>query len=173
METLMPLTYYRTEIDAAAAHVALDPDLVDAMVLVESSGHTDAFRHEPDYYARYLAPIISSDPHYQGLSPRRCGSSYGLMQVMYPTAVDLGYRGMPEGLFVPAIGLDYGCRYLAGLLRWAGGDDHGPQRWKAVAAYNTGKGHWASPAGQAYIQKVQGALARVVATKAPGGEKLA
>lgn len=154
----MPLTSYRGLIDDAARLHHLDPDLVEAMVLVESSGHTDAFRHEPVYYARYLAANLEK---YDIKIPRRIGSSYGLLQIMHPTAVQMGYGGEPEGLFRPQVGLDYGCLYLAYLHAWAGGDDHAAKRWQAVAAYNTGKGNWTSPAGAAYVAKIQGALARV------------
>jgi soluble lytic murein transglycosylase-like protein len=68
------------------------------------------------------------------------------MQVMYPVAVE---RGMPvelypESLFVPELGLEYGCRQLRYLLDWANEgwpDLPEPVRLAAaLAAYNGGKG---------------------------------
>ncbi len=137
---------YLKEIRVAAGKEQVDPALVAAILEVESSGRTDAFRYEPAFWARYCArhPLYAHD------TPRRVASSYGLMQVMYPTAREHGFPGPPELLFVPDIGLQWGCRHLASLLEWAGGDT-----WKAVAAYNGGKGNWDGDAPQRYAQKVK------------------
>src|SRR5690349_19412236 len=86
--------WYRREIEEVARAHALDPDLIEAVVLTESSGRTDAFRHEPDFYRRYL----QGKPEWAGTNPRRVASSYGLMQVMYPVAKELGFEGQPEDL---------------------------------------------------------------------------
>jgi soluble lytic murein transglycosylase-like protein len=153
----MMTTLYRAEIVAAAAAHDLDPDLVEAIVLTESSGQTDAFRFEPGFYARYL----QGRPAYAGANPRRISSSYGLMQVMAVVAAEHGLTGDPEQLFVPGVGLEYGCRHLRMLLDWAHGDVAA-----ACAAYNGGKGGNA-PGGplrnEGYVRKVRTAHARVVA----------
>lgn len=88
----------------------LDPILVAAVVIKESAANTDAFRHEPDFYNRYIKP----KGLYPGWNPRRVSSSYGLMQIMLPVAHERGYPKdlHPEMLFVPETGLDYGCRQL-------------------------------------------------------------
>lgn len=130
----------------AAAH-NLDPILVEAVVVKESSGNTDAFRFEPDFYNRYLK--LSKDWEWarkKYANPRRISSSFGLMQVMFPVAVEDGYpkADPPEWLFIPEVGLEYGCRRLRRLQMWAEAtgaavDPH--QRLLAsLAAYNGGKG---------------------------------
>lgn len=147
---------YRAEIEVAASRYKLDPDLVEAVVRVESSGLTHAYRFEEGFYRRYLA----SNPAYDGANPRRVASSYGLMQVMFATAKEeLGFTDAPEYLFVPTIGLEAGCHFLSNLLAYTGHDLE-----RALAAYNGGRGGSRrpfSPAVSIYVHKVQTALRTV------------
>lgn len=153
--------WFRAETHAIASRYRLDPDLVTAVALTESSGRTSAYRYEPAFWMRYLA----QKPEWVGENPERVSASYGLMQVMYPVARELGYpvTEVPEGLFVPVVGLEYGCRVLAERMAWAKGDTH-----KALAAYNGGKAGWAAPAPQAYVTKVLTQLSRVQAGEVTG-----
>lgn len=128
-------TQYRKEIEAAAAeHGAIDANLVEALCLVESSGKTYAYRYEPAFWTKYM----SVDPRWTGANPERVSASYGLMQVMYAVALEMGYgdqfNGEPEHLFVPSVGLRYGCAKLQSLLAWAKGNT-----FQALCAYNGGK----------------------------------
>jgi soluble lytic murein transglycosylase-like protein len=142
----MSTTLYRAHIQGAAHEHGLDPDLVEAVVYCESAGKTDAFRYEPGFYERY----IKGKKMWEGCNPRRISSSYGLMQVMYTTALEHGYPYPdPEHLFIPAVGLDYGCKHLSLLVEWAGMD-----ALKALAAYNGGKGNWMGNDPQVYSKKV-------------------
>ena len=135
-------TRYKKEIDAAAEKWGLDPLLVEAVVVQESGGNTDAFRFEPDFWNRYLKP----NPKYRGLNPRRVSSSYGLMQVMYCRVLEDRIADndvwAPELLFIPENGLDMGCALLAELLQWAGErtEDPAQAQLAALAAYNGGRG---------------------------------
>jgi soluble lytic murein transglycosylase-like protein len=139
------MTPYRADIVTAADDHELDPNLVEAVVIAESSGHTDAFRYEPGFYATY----IKGKPEYATWNPRRVASSYGLMQVMFTTAKLYGYGELPELLFLPDVGLKYGCLHLKRLLAWAKGDTR-----KALAAYNGGQGNHTAPQPQRYASKV-------------------
>lgn len=139
----MPIgTRYWDLIQTIAAEFALDPVLVEAVVVQESSGNTDAFRFEPNFYNRYIKP----KGLFPGQNPRRVSSSYGLMQVMYPVALEDGYPKdlPPEDLFKPEQGIRAGCRRLRKLTDWA--DKGWPQvpaerRLLAVlASYNGGSG---------------------------------
>jgi soluble lytic murein transglycosylase-like protein len=133
----------------------LSPDLVQAVCLIESSGQTHAYRAEPAFWDRYL----KGKPEWDGSNPSRVSASYGLMQVMFPVAVEHGMARTepPEYLFVPLIGLTYGCLVLQRRLEWAGGDVRA-----ALASYNGGKGG-NKPGGPlrngAYADKVLGRLA--------------
>jgi len=139
------MTPYRDLIVSTAAGHGLDPNLVEALVLAESSGQTDAFRFEPGFFRRYLA----DSPTYAGQNPRRVSSSYGLCQVMLTTAQQYGFFEEPEELFKPAVGLQYGCLHLRRMLQWAQGDVR-----KALAAYNGGQGNWQATQPQRYASKV-------------------
>jgi hypothetical protein len=75
----------------AAGRYGLDPLLLKAMIAKESGFNPTAFRPEPSIG----------------------DASRGLAQVLYKTATWLGYRGDPDGLFDPAVSLEYGAKYLA------------------------------------------------------------
>ncbi len=151
--------YYRAEALAAATQHQLEPDLVIAVCLVESSGRTSAYRYEPQFWRRYMA----ADPKWVGAVPERVSASYGLMQVMYPVAREMGMAAdqPPESLFVPANGLQFGCRKLREVLTWSKGDIAA-----GLAAYNGGKTKDNKPGvqpkrNQAYVDKVLAALSKV------------
>lgn len=142
------LTRYREDIEQAARAHGLDPDIVEAVVLTESGGKTHAYRYEPGFWRRYL----QGKPEWDGRNPERVSASYGLMQVMFPTAKEHGFLyADPELLFVPSIGLDIGCRVLKALIAWSHGEV-----FQALAAYNGGKGNNQAPPfkNAGYAEKV-------------------
>lgn len=143
--------------DVAKQH-QLDSLLVAAVVLKESSANADAFRHERLFWNRYLKRL----PEWTQENPRRVSSSYGLMQVMFPVAVERGYKrtNPPEGLFVPEVGLEYGTRQLRYVMDW---EDRkfpavaGQERLRAaLASYNGGlqAPHALRPDTRAYADAV-------------------
>lgn len=131
---------YREQVDIAAEGAGLDPVLVAAVCWQESSFNADAFRFEPKFWSRYM----KKKPEYADLNPRRYSSSYGLMQIMWVTAVERGFptSAPPELLFEPSVGLKWGCRQLRLLFDWARGltDDPKLVETCALAAYNGGRG---------------------------------
>lgn len=134
------LAFHFRAINDAANAAGLDPLLVTAIVIQESAVNTDAFRHERLFWNRYL----KAKAEWKDENPRRVSSSYGLMQIMYPVAVERGMsRAMsPEALFVPALGLSYGCAQLKMLsvkMDTIYPLVSDPERLKAVlASYNGG-----------------------------------
>lgn len=136
----------------------LEPDVVEAMIHTESSGKPDAYRFEPGYWTRYC----KDHPVFKRGDPRDIAASYGLMQVMYPTAYSLGFRGKPQELFVPQQSLLYGVRLMGENLRWSEGNVDA-----ALAAYNGGrKGNRAAPyRNGVYVNKVKKHLAAIQAGK--------
>jgi hypothetical protein len=98
----------------AAGRAGLDPLILKATVAKESGFNPAALRPEPSIG----------------------DASRGLAQVLFKTAVWLGYRGDPEGLFDPATSLDYGAKYLAYQAgRYAGSPTFDGDLY---AAYNAG-----------------------------------
>ncbi len=145
--------WFRREVEAASKANHLDPDLVQAVCEVESAGRTSAYRYEPKFWTKYL----KGKPEWAGANPERVSASYGLAQVMFPVAKEHGFRSDPEALFMPQIGVTYGCIHLASLMAWAKNDTD-----KALSAYNAGKGNAHAPyKNQTYIDKVKAALAKI------------
>lgn len=82
-----------------------------ATVATESSGNPESYRYEPGYEKRYVKGKPNYNQYYEKYG-EGASASYGLGQVMYPTAVDLGYEGDPEGLYDPATSLSYAAKYI-------------------------------------------------------------
>lgn len=160
----------RQSIAFAATSHRLPVDLVEAVVLVESSGRPYAFRPEGSY--RWLWNVTTNRP-FRALTPEEATStrapvdfptlsdsraaewggqraSWGLMQIMGAVARERGFVGpdFPE-LCDPVLGLEYGCRHLAHLLTWARG-----QETQALGAWNAGQSGWQSAQAVAYWNKV-------------------
>lgn len=58
---------------------------------------------------------------------------FGLLQLKYQTARDMGYEGPPEGLLDPAVNLTYGIPYAANAYMLSGGNER-----RAIALYSAG-----------------------------------
>ena len=128
-------------IESKAARHLLPSNLIQATILVESSGNPFATRFEPAFYDRYIKnkpfsfipPGCSKDTEAIGRA-----TSWGLLQIMGETARCIGFRGWFGELLTPEVGLEWGCRYLARLrdrFFESGG-------WEVVCrAYNGGPGN--------------------------------
>lgn len=152
------MTDYTAQIDRAARQHGLPPELVRAIVEVESEGKPLSARYEPAFYDRYVkdAKIKATPPCSLATERMLRASSFGLMQIMGQTAREVGFEGtFLTELCEPEIGLEYGCRYLAKLAR----QHHDRYGWEGVvAAYNAGSprptdsGHWVN---QPYVDKIR------------------
>jgi soluble lytic murein transglycosylase-like protein len=145
----MTTTEIRDLVRQAASVYQLPENLLFGQVLAESNGDPFAFRYEHDYFGRY----IQTNPAALGFAYGPLAAcSYGLLQIMFETALEIGYADRPEGLFVPRVGLAFGSRYMVNLLAWAQGDYQ-----KALSAYNGGKGTAAKGppySNQSYVSRV-------------------
>lgn len=155
------LPLWRSHIERAAAEHAIEPVKLAAVVWQESNGGVRLlpgdglvyhprflYRYEPRYWDRYCGPTSKSWPEYappKGCEggplletwKRRIAASYGLCQIMYPTAVWLLGAGAepfePEELLDPGWSCELGARLLRLHLRQG-------LSWRdALAAYNTGR----------------------------------
>lgn len=147
----------RPEIERAANAHGVDANLLEAVVWKESSYQADAFRFEAGFWEQYL----KHRRDYADCEPRRVSSSYGLCQVMYPTAVEHGFAKEPEYLFLVGVNLDMGATILAGLLA-----THPPIA--ALEAYNGGIGGIGKPVPTQYALDV---LKRYEALRSARGVK--
>jgi soluble lytic murein transglycosylase-like protein len=174
-------TTWTGDIASAAAAARVPPDLIEAIVIVESSGNPNAINAEPRY--PYLWDVAAWKP-FRELSRDELASklpppdfrsiagdrdqewwaqqmSWGLMQIMGALARELGFRGpYLSELCRVDVNLRLGCLYVGNLLGWSNGDER-----KAVGAYNAGRGGAVSAAGRAYSDKVFGIRAQLAPTK--------
>lgn len=88
----------------------LDPRLIKAVIMQESTGNAGARRFEKSC---------------------KCYSN-GIMQVRYSTAQWLGYTGDEVGLLLPDTNIEFGTKYLRYQLKRYGNTRD------AIAAYNSG-----------------------------------
>ncbi len=135
-----------------AAAQGVDPQLVEAIALVESGGRPDAFRFEQTFYDQYIKGKTTAASPFGPLA----ACSFGVMQILLETACELGFRDEPWQLFFMPIGLSWGTKYLKTLLEWADGHQD-----RAILAYNSGPAHVEpSPpyADQPYLDRVNRAL---------------
>lgn len=102
---------FDTEIQSLAQVYQVPESWIRAVVETESNWKPNAYRAEPKIH----------------------DASYGLMQLLYKTARNLGYTGTPEGLYDPFTNLDLGTRLLA-QLRLKYGDNF----QRVYSAYNSG-----------------------------------
>jgi len=118
---------WQPQVEAAALRWALDPWLLLAIVAQESAGESGAMRPEPAWWGRYganvikaaLASVSRSDDRWVRY-PEIASASYGLCQVLYPVAAEVGVSlRYPTDLCVPEIGLDVGARVLVRCLKHA------------------------------------------------------
>jgi soluble lytic murein transglycosylase-like protein len=104
---------YDQIVQAAAVNYNVEVPLIKAVIMTESSFNPNAYRAEP---------AIND-------------GSYGLMQVLFRTAVGLGFPNDPaqhERLFDPQVNIDLGTKFLAQLQsRYSQPDE-------IYAAYNAG-----------------------------------
>lgn len=156
----MTRTNYRPQIEAAAGKYGLQANLVEAQVIVESNGYADAFRFEPGFFEQYMKGKPAWAFTFE--NPRRYSASYGLLQPLFVVAYEMGYQDAPEGLFRIETNLEFGCRKLAALVKWAQDyqsiADNETRLRSALAAYNGGKGRNAPDSApdrnQEYANKV-------------------
>lgn len=104
---------YGDIIEKVAKKYEIDPQLIFATIMTESEGNPEAYRYEP---------------HIDD-------ASFGLGQILYTTATNLGFTGSPEDIYRPEIAIDLIGKYHKNTI-----DTYGqltPERMTIV--YNTGQ----------------------------------
>lgn len=145
---MSPRTPYTDLITQVSGVYDLPFALLEAQVIRESSGNTNAFRYESAFFDHYIDGR-EGVPGFKYGPIAAC--SFGLLQIILETALEMGFDGQPQDLFVPRIGLSWGARKMQQLLVWSGGDYKA-----ALGAYNGGQvGNRTAPyRNQGYIDAV-------------------
>ena len=143
------VTAYDELIVQVAGAYALPINLLTAQVLQESSGKADAFRYEAGFYSRY----IQHHPTAKGFSYGPLAAcSYGLLQILLETALEIGFSDRPETLFLPRVGLNWGAKKMRLLWDAAGNT---PDTYRIALQHYNGAG----VAAERYAESVYERLA--------------
>jgi soluble lytic murein transglycosylase-like protein len=141
---------WRSIVDKYCVEFKVSQSLILAMIQMESGGNELAKRHEPAYERRYILSnkVWIDRCREGGFSTGEAATSYGLMQLMFPTAWGYGAR-KPEELYDPARNISIGVALMASKLKKY-------TIKEALAAYNGGDGAVKSktPAAWRYSDKV-------------------
>jgi len=86
--------------------------LLKALAITESNLNERAYRYEPKYWERYM----KGKPEWEGRDVAEVSASYGICQIMYGTAVWLGWKGSGEDLYNPVVNIELGAKLLRKLL---------------------------------------------------------
>lgn len=89
----------------------LEKNLLKAIALIESKLDVRAYRHEPEFFEQRL----KFEDKWKNRDPKIVSSSYGLFQIMFTTAWQLGFRGQAEDLYDPVINTELGAKLLRQL----------------------------------------------------------
>lgn len=118
---MSPAPYAKFVFESAETF-SLNPELIAAVILQESSGDVEAFRYENAFKKRYidgrscdaLGGYWPDGDELDEIQERNMrSSSFGLMQILLQTARELGFEGNAEELYDPKTNIYYGCKKLA------------------------------------------------------------
>jgi soluble lytic murein transglycosylase-like protein len=114
-----------------AEKYGIDLSLLCAVIEHESSWNPWSIRFEPAFESRYIKPALPAAPSTLELTK---AMSFGLMQIMGETAIELGFQGkFLSQLCDPGYGVDFGCRKFRRCL-----DQAGNSETLALLRYNGG-----------------------------------
>lgn len=150
------------EPDIGSTPVQTSPESIQGIVERVVASEGQGIVTVPDVLA--IIQIESSfDPSAYRAEPQLDDASRGLMQILYKSAQDRGYRGAPDGLYDPATNILYGVRHLVWGYRYLDsklpGAGVGLDQW--VGAYNAGVGNvLKGRIPVSYVQKFRNARAQ-------------
>jgi len=143
----------RKTIETKALEFGIDADLIEAFCMTESSGFVKATRYEPNFYKKYIQPMLTDNKITLHEAIGRA-TSWGLMQIMGQVAREKGFKGEFEELFEPATNLTWSLKHLKRFI-----EKYDPDLDSAIAAYNAGSARRKEDGtfvNQQYVDKVRG-----------------
>jgi soluble lytic murein transglycosylase-like protein len=117
--------------------------LLSPSAIAQAAGSGDVKAAIAEYSAMYGLPealvhrIVKRESKYNPKAHHR--GHWGLMQIRYDTARNMGYRGPPKGLLDVDANLKYGVKYLAGAYLVAGGNANKAARYYRSGYYYVAK----------------------------------
>ncbi len=146
----------RKIIEEQAREYDIDPDLVEAFVVAESSGIPTATRYEANFYKTYIQPMLTKGASITPAEAIGRATSHGLMQIMGQVAREKGFKGEFKELLDPATGLHWALKHLKHFFDKYPGDIDQPDL--AIAAYNAGSPRYRANGefiNQQYVTKIK------------------
>lgn len=147
----MKNTKYDCFICKYSAEFSLEVALIKALIQVESSFKERAYRFEPAFYDRYIKDNAKYLDHVYYSYPRIISASFGLTQLMYLTAEELGFKNVdPEILYDPEANIKLGCKFLRKKINLYGLE-------RGILAYNSGSPRYSDPTiehNYCYLKKI-------------------
>lgn len=143
---------YDKQIIASAESFKINPFLILSIAKVESGHRANAVRYEKGYkWIKNPAKHAHRHNITKDTEVVLQQMSWGILQIMGATARDLGYNGFIPELLVPEVGVHWGVKYLARLLKKY------DKMEDAIASYNAGsvrKNEDGTYENQTYVDKV-------------------
>lgn len=146
---------YMPVIREVCSDLNLNPNMIAALILTESTGKTCAMRFEPGW--RWFAPTVDIKTFAENIGcsfeteKNGQATSWGLLQVMGTVAREHGFRGWFSELCQPEVGIRYGALHFKKMFKREGTLE------AAVSSYNAGSVKM-TPRGmfknQRYVDKV-------------------
>lgn len=128
MVVMSRVLQYKNLTDKWAAQTHTSTYMLLAIIQMESGGNALASRHEPNYLVQYgSSDKFKEIEKITKYSPKDIATSYGLMQLMIPTAwgflsaKDKGPQ-LIQVLYTPDSNIRYGAAFLASVLKNNNGD---------------------------------------------------
>ena len=107
---------YKTDYDQLFCNMSkkyrLKKLLLKSVAICESALDARAYRFEPAFWSRYL----KNNPEWKDRDMNEVSASYGLFQLMYTTAHQMGWRGSGEDLYNPVYNAELGAKFIRMLL---------------------------------------------------------
>lgn len=131
----------------------VDPDLLLAIIAVESSWNPWSIRFEPKYQYFYFYNEHASQNHIDPFYEKSLqATSWGLCQVMGGVCRELGYHGMLTNVLQPDVSVQMGCLKIKELMVRYGGEAES----QIISAYNAGSARKLNGlyVNQKYVDKV-------------------
>ena len=152
---------HRKIIESKANKYLLDPDLVEAHVMTESSDKPDAWRYEPAFWKTYIKKMGITD----ATESAGRATSWGLLQLMGQVAREMGYQGSWTGLCDPTTNIEYGCKKLSKCYT-----KYAPDIDAGIASYNCGTPKMVDGKfmNQEYVDRVHKFLYKIKHESIPG-----
>lgn len=150
------------QVIATAKKYRIDPALLDAIIVTESTYNPWQIRYEPTFvsnvipngFARKNDITIDTEAQLQKFS-------FGLCQIMGGVARGMGFGGLLTNLLEPGINLALGANLIANLTK------RFPLLDDAIAAYNAGRPNLDADGryrNQEYVDKVTQTMTRLKAS---------